>query len=147
MKQPAFVENHFKMSKMLRLKFCLVVFSLTSGITLGIQTVSDGNQAKNGKVLNQLHVKYSDPSIDTGYSANAQFKPLGQRLEKYAQDKGFDSMYEYCCQIQADGCGTKDGLPCDPECEQAVQNRIRYLSSDVGFYLKFDFDGQGLPTG
>ena len=86
------------------------------------------------------------PWVNLG-KANAQFKPLVQRLEKYAQDKGFDSMYEYCCQIQADGCGTIDGLPCDPECEQAVQNRIRHLSSDVGFYLKFDFDGQGLPTG
>ena len=67
------------MSKILRLTFCLVVISLTSGITLGAQTVSDGNQAKNGKVLNQLHVKYSDPSIDTGYSANAQFKPKGMQ--------------------------------------------------------------------
>lgn len=56
-----------------------MVFSLTLGITLGVQTVSDGNQAKNGKVLSQLHVKYSDPSIDTGYSANAQFKPKGMQ--------------------------------------------------------------------
>lgn len=86
------------------------------------------------------------PWVNLG-KANSEFKPLVLRLEKYAKDKGFNSMYEYCCKIQADGCGTTNGEPCDPECEQAVQNRMRHLSSDVGFYLKFDFDEEGLPTG
>ena len=34
----------------------------------------------------------------------------------------------------------------DSRCTRNVQNRIRHLSLDVGFYLKWEFDNNGYPT-
>ena len=41
-------------------------------------------------------------------------------------------------------CGSKG---CDESCNRKVQNRIRHLSSDVGFYLKWEEDVNGYPRG
>ena len=35
---------------------------------------------------------------------------------------------------------------CDEDCNRPVQDRIRHLSSDVGFYLKWEVDANGYPT-
>ena len=61
-----------------------------------------------------------------------------------AKTKGFSSFYDYCCQQKNSGCGAAG--TCDPECTMPVQNRIRHLSSDVGFYLKWETDAEGYPT-
>ena len=58
--------------------------------------------------------------------------------------KGFSSWYDYCCQQKTAGCGAEG--TCDPECTMPVQNRIRHLSSDVGYYLKWETDADGYPT-
>ena len=44
------------------------------------------------------------------------------------------------------GCGATGTCPefCG---NYPIQNRIRHLSTDVGYYLKFDFDKDGLPQG
>ena len=44
------------------------------------------------------------------------------------------------------GCGATDTCP-DFCGNYPIQNRIRHLSTDVGYYLKFDFDSNGLPQG
>ena len=78
------------------------------------------------------------PWIDSGKQKDIFIKLVGD-LKSYAQGKGFDSMYDYCCDLQRNGQN-------DEKCNQAVQNRIRHLASDVGFYFKFDFKN-GLPIG
>ena len=35
---------------------------------------------------------------------------------------------------------------CDQRCNRPVQNRLRYLASDVGFYFKWEEDKDGYPT-
>ena len=35
---------------------------------------------------------------------------------------------------------------CDQKCNRPVQSRLRFLGSDVGFYLKWDEDELGYPT-
>ena len=40
-----------------------------------------------------------------------------------------------------------DGGTYDESCNRNVQNRIRHLSSDVGFYLKWEEDKGGYPRG
>ena len=54
-------------------------------------------------------------------------------------------MYDYCCDQQSQGCQAKG--TCDSKCNQLVQDRIRHLASDVGFYYEFDFDWDGIPVG
>ena len=58
--------------------------------------------------------------------------------------KGFSSWYDFCCQQKTAGCGAEG--TCDPDCTMPVQNRIRHLSSDVGYYLKWETDADGYPT-
>ena len=79
------------------------------------------------------------PWIDSGKQKDS-FIQLVDDLKSYAQGKGYDSMYDYCCDLQRNGQN-------DDQCNQPVQNRIRHLASDVGFYFKFDFDKDGLPIG
>ena len=62
------------------------------------------------------------------------------QLVKKAKDAGFNTFWEYCCDAQAHG-------NFDTDCELTVQNRIRHLSSDVGWYFGFDFDKDGFPIG
>ena len=52
-------------------------------------------------------------------------------------------VWEYCCKQKQDECWKTNS--CDEECTRTVQNRIRHLGSDVGFYLKFEYDEQGYP--
>merc|ERR1712012_1019837 len=52
--------------------------------------------------------------------------------------------WEYCCKQKQDECWKTNS--CDEECTRTVQNRIRHLGSDVGFYLKFEYDEQGYPN-
>ena len=59
---------------------------------------------------------------------------------KKAKVAGFNTFWEYCCDAQANG-------NFDTDCELTVQNRIRHLSSDVGWYFGFDFDKDGFPIG
>lgn len=59
------------------------------------------------------------------------------------QTSADSNFWEYCCKQKNDECWKSDS--CDEECTRTVQNRIRHLSSDVGFYLKFEFDEQGYP--
>ena len=79
------------------------------------------------------------PWVDTEKKKD-DFIELVNDLQAYAEGKGYDSMYNYCCDLQRNGQN-------DEQCNQAVQNRIRHLASDVGFYFKFDFDNAGLPIG
>ena len=51
--------------------------------------------------------------------------------------------WEYCCHQKKNECWKTDS--CDEDCTRTVQNRIRHLSSDVGFYLKFEYDAKGYP--
>ena len=44
------------------------------------------------------------------------------------------------------GCGAKGTCP-EVCTDYPIQNRIRHLNTDVGYYLKFDFDSNGLPYG
>ena len=77
-------------------------------------------------------IEYDNPKED--------FKIKIQELKEIAVANGFKSGYEYCCNLQSKGLN-------DEACNQPVQNRIRHLSSDVGFYYKFDFNWAGLPIG
>ena len=63
-----------------------------------------------------------------------------ERFKTFANRRGFDSFYDYCCDRQSKGRN-------DNRCNYPVQNRIRHLSSDVGYYLGFQFDAEGYPTG
>ena len=36
---------------------------------------------------------------------------------------------------------------CDPVCTKIANGRIRHLSTDVGFYLRWGINNKGLPTG
>lgn len=72
----------------------------------------------------------------------------GKCLIKYLCRKGFigdRAMYDYCCDQVAKGCRNEG--TCDTKCNQQVQDRIRHLASDVGFYYKFDFNWDGIPIG
>ena len=53
--------------------------------------------------------------------------------------------WQYCCKQKKEECWKTDS--CDPDCTRGVQDRIRHLSSDVGFYLKWDYDEEGYPRG
>ena len=58
--------------------------------------------------------------------------------EKKSEDKEFwKNDYQPCCK----------GHKSKENCERWVQNRIRHISTDVGLYLKWDIDQNGLPTG
>ena len=97
-------------------------------------------QGENGKLdedgtfmgMQTPWVEYDDPKAD--------FKTKIQDLKQIAVSHGFKSGYEYCCDLQSKGLN-------DESCNQPVQNRIRHLASDVGFYYKFDFNKDGLPIG
>ena len=79
------------------------------------------------------------PWIEDG-KPKGSFGKIVQAIKEKAVANGFESGYEYCCDLQSKGLN-------DEICNQPVQNRIRHLSSDVGFYYQFDFDQEGLPTG
>ena len=51
--------------------------------------------------------------------------------------------WEYCCHQKKNECWKTDS--CDEDCTRTVQNRIRHLGSDVGFYFKFEYDKNGYP--
>ena len=58
--------------------------------------------------------------------------------EKTSEDKEFwKKDYQPCCK----------GQKSKEKCERWVQNRIRHISTDVGLYLEWDIDENGLPTG
>ena len=57
---------------------------------------------------------------------------------------GHPDFWSYCCEQKANKCWESNS--CDPDCTRKVQNRIRHLSSDVGFYLKWETDEAGYPT-
>ena len=84
--------------------------------------------------------------------AEAEEDKLGQgdtfwnnkTLDEKVKKEGYDSFWDYCCQQKTTGCGAAGS--CDPECTRTVQNRIRYLSSDVGLYLKWEYVEKGFPT-
>ena len=61
------------------------------------------------------------------------------------KEAGFDNFYDYCCDLKRNGCGMRGD--CDEDCTRSVQDRIRHLSSDVGFYLKWETNEKGYPTG
>ena len=48
---------------------------------------------------------------------------------------------EVCCQ------GLNPNMQCQPDCVGMIQNRERALSSDVGFYRKFQVHESGRPMG
>jgi len=57
---------------------------------------------------------------------------------------GHPDFWSYCCEQKANKCWETDS--CDPDCTRKVQNRIRHLSSDVGFYLKWEINDVGYPS-
>ena len=44
------------------------------------------------------------------------------------------------------GCGAKGNCP-DVCINYPIQNRIRHLNTDVGYYLDFSFGNDGIPQG
>ena len=82
---------------------------------------------------------------DTFWNAELNGEPtLVAELEAKVQKDGFSSFWEYCCKQKKSKCWKKG--ECDPECTRTVQNRIRHLSADVGWYLKWEIDSLGYPT-
>ena len=68
----------------------------------------------------------------------------GTELDKKVKGTKYPSFWAYCCEQKNKGCGMSG--TCDPECTRTVQNRIRHLSADVGFYLKWEYDEEGFPS-
>ena len=65
-----------KTTSILLLFGLLVITNLS--ISYAFETsVLNKNQASEEKVLAYQHVKYSDPVVDSSYTANAQFQPKG----------------------------------------------------------------------
>jgi len=62
-------------SLIIPLLLCFTVY----GASVALETVSDGQQAKEATILNHQNVQYSDPKVDTDYSSNAQFNPKGMQ--------------------------------------------------------------------
>ena len=62
-------------SLIIPLLLCFTVY----GASVALETVSDKQQAKEATILNNQHVQYSDPKVDTDYSSNAQFNPKGMQ--------------------------------------------------------------------
>ena len=76
-----------------------------------------------------------ESTVQADLDVLAKFKEL---------NTGHPDFWSYCCEQKANKCWENDS--CDPDCTRKVQNRIRHLSSDVGFYLKWDTDEDGYPT-
>ena len=55
---------------------------------------------------------------------------------------GAKNFWEYCCKEKARKCWENNS--CDPNCTRNVQNRIRHLSADVGLFLKWNTDTNGM---
>ena len=70
-------------------------------------------------------------------------------LDATVQKYGYSSFWKYCCENKKTGCKKENKCEQDlfKQCTRTVQNRIRHLSSDVGFYLKWETDALGYPTG
>ena len=75
-------------------------------------------------------------------NSGMQFKP--ENKAAFYKPNG-SKFWQYCCKQKKEECWKTD--TCDPDCTRGVQDRIRHLSSDVGFYLKWDYDKEGWPTG
>ena len=73
-------------------------------------------------------------------NSGIDFKP--ENKPSYPNGSKF---WQYCCKQKKEECWKTDS--CDPDCTRGVQDRIRHLSSDVGFYLKWDYDEEGFPRG
>ena len=55
-------------------------------------------------------------------------------------------LWQSCCEAKKDECGLKGNCP--EECTKWANARLRFTSSEVGYYLDFKFDNQtGLPYG
>jgi len=80
------------------------------------------------------NIEESDVKADK--AVVAKFKQL---------NTGHPDFWSYCCEQKANKCWENNS--CDPDCTRKVQNRIRHLSSDVGFYLKWETDQDGYPHG
>ena len=76
-----------------------------------------------------------ESTVQADLDVLAKFKEL---------NTGHPDFWSYCCEQKANKCWENDS--CDPDCTRKVQNRIRHLSSDVGFYLKWETDEDGYPT-
>ena len=64
--------------------------------------------------------------------------PNPKEGEEKSEDREFwKDDYDPCC----------EGQKSMKDCERWVQNRIRHISTDVGLYLGWDIDENGLPTG
>ena len=73
----------------------------------------------------------------------------GCKRSNYGKEESRGSktaFYDYCCDQKRAGCGMEGKEKCDEDCNRPVQDRIRHLSSDVGFYLKWKVDANGYPT-
>ncbi len=70
---------------------------------------------------------------------------VGPSIDPLAQEHGYKNGWEWCCAEKASRCyetGT-----CPPACTRQAQGRLRETSADIGFYLKWQIDDQGLPYG
>ena len=64
---------------------------------------------------------------------------------KEANEHGFDTQYDYCCAEKAAGCFSDSSCP--DFCTKKLNSRTRMSSPDAGFYLKWQFDDDGVPFG
>ena len=76
-----------------------------------------------------------ESTVQADLDVLAKFKEL---------NTGHPDFWSYCCEQKANKCWETDS--CDPDCTRKVQNRIRHLSSDVGFYLKWEINDVGYPS-
>ena len=96
----------------------------------------------NGNILAKMMVDDSpNPWANSTYPGHLFWHLRYKRIpscDEKSEDKEFwKKDYDACC----------EGQKSKKECERWVQNRIRHISTDVGLYLKWDIDENGLPTG
>lgn len=76
---------------------------------------------------------------------NMFYGPTSKAARAAAKAGWTGTALDWCCKQKEDGCAAKG--TCDPACTITAQNRIRHLGSDVGFFLKWDIDDNGVPYG
>ena len=79
------------------------------------------------------------------YEKDDKIWKKGGKLWRKAKDAGLETPMDYCCKERERNCQSNNS--CDEDCTLQTDNKERYLGPDMGFYFKWQINGQGLPRG
>ncbi len=96
-------------------------------------------------VLTWTMVYNRGPNCDEDDGNHEDSETFFRARSKEAISHGYNSNYEYCCAEKAAGCFANS--TCPSLCTRNIVSRTRMTSPEVGFYIKWKIDDDGMPFG